>query len=162
MDKMHFDKLSVTYLPPATASRPVDGRKYTLTHSDSTGELYLSIGNSYAISSINKSFRDEVKAEWVTHLGQYILNGTVYVSGGEFDEEHAKQRFIIFQNELNQTLAAIVFGDRSFYLNYPWFLDSPIFIHFESNFPQYKQVHYYGTPRQYLTLAMKNTNQAQV
>ncbi|MFX1448611.1 MAG: staygreen family protein, partial [Promethearchaeota archaeon] len=43
-------------------------RKYTLTHSDSTGELFLTIGAEYdyeQISSLYTRFmRDEVLAEW--------------------------------------------------------------------------------------------------
>ncbi|WP_075980614.1 staygreen family protein [Bacillus massilinigeriensis] len=157
MNKINLEKLSVTYLPPATEFNPVDGRKYTLTHSDTTGELYLSIGNGYAFSSINPNTKDEVLAEWVTHMGQYMLNGKVYISGGEYGEEHAKARFIIFKNELELAITAIVYGDRSLYLNYPWLLDSPIYIKFESIFPQFNQVLYFGTPRQYLSNAMKQT-----
>ena len=34
-------KLHVTYLPGVTEYTPITGRKYTLTHSDDTGDLFL-------------------------------------------------------------------------------------------------------------------------
>lgn len=150
MSKFNSSKLAVRYLPPATEFRPVDRRKYTLTHSDSTGDQFLAIGGYYDVNAINTKFRDEVFAEWLPQMGQYVLSGKVYISGGEFDEQYSKVRFLIFQKELDLALTAIIYGDRSFYSNYPWLLDSPIFIHFESAYPQFSKILYYGTPRQYL------------
>lgn len=144
-------KLTTTYDAPATPFRPVEGRKYTLTHSDTTGQLFLSIGCAYNYGAINYQFRDEVLAEWVPKLGEFSLCGRVYVSGGEFDENYAKVRYMIFQKELNLALKGIVYGDQAFFNNYPWLLDAPIYIHFESIYPPFHQVAYYGTPRHYLT-----------
>ncbi|MEO2076150.1 MAG: staygreen family protein [Bacillus sp. (in: firmicutes)] len=143
-------KLSVTYLAPATPFRPVEGRKYTLTHSDTTGQLFLSIGCNYNYSAINYSMRDEVLAEWVPQLGEFSLCARVYVSGGEYDENYTKVRFMIFQKELNLALKAMINGDQAIYSNFPWLLDAPIYVHFESIYPQYNQVLFYGTPRNYL------------
>lgn len=154
MSKFNPSKLSVTYLPPATPFKPVDERKYTLTHSDDTGELYLTVGYCYDMDAINPKFRDEVLAEWVPRMGQYVLSGKVYVTGGEFDEQYSKIRFMIFQRELSLALTAIVYGDRAFYQHYPWLLDSPIYIHFESTFPQFNQTLFAGTPRHFLTAAL--------
>ncbi|MGE8081491.1 staygreen family protein [Peribacillus loiseleuriae] len=61
-------KLSTKYLPFVTEGLPVDGRKYTLTHSDVTGELFLSIGNHYDLPAINLKIRDEVLAKWTSKL----------------------------------------------------------------------------------------------
>lgn len=144
-------KLSVSYLPPSTPFRPLDGRKYTLTHSDVTGELFLTIGCQFDNSKINTNLRDEVLAEWIPQLGEFQLWGSVYISGGEFDESYAKVRYLIFQKELELAIKAIVYGDQSFYSCFPWLLDSSIYIRFNSIYPQFQQVLYYGTPRQYLT-----------
>ncbi|MEH7392659.1 staygreen family protein [Bacillus sp. JJ1474] len=54
---MDVSQLSVTYLPPATEIRPVDGRKYTLMQSLSTGEWFLNIGYSYHANHENIKFR---------------------------------------------------------------------------------------------------------
>nr|WP_302053167.1 staygreen family protein [Cytobacillus oceanisediminis] len=92
MSNFNPSKLSVKYLPPATEFRPVDSRKYTLTHSDATGELFLAIGEGYDFNAVNPKFRDEAFAEWIPQMGQYVLRGRVYISGGEFDQQYAKNK----------------------------------------------------------------------
>ncbi|MED3623603.1 staygreen family protein [Neobacillus thermocopriae] len=143
-------KLTTTYQPPVTKFRPVEGRKYTLTRSEVTGELFLTIGTEYNYHAINQGFRDEVLAEWVPRMGEFSLNGRVLVSDGNFDENYARVRFMIFQKDVNVALKAIVYGDKDFFTNFPWLLDAPIHIKFESNFAQFNHVLYYGTPRQFL------------
>jgi hypothetical protein len=150
-------KLTFNIHAPATAFRPIEGRKYTLTHSDKTGQLFLSIGNEYNLSAINPKVRDEVLAEWLPKMGEYMLWGKVYVSGGEFDEKYSKVRFLIFQKELDLALKAIIYGDRILFTYFPWLLDSPIYIQYESIFPQFNQINYMGTPRQYLYALSKQT-----
>jgi hypothetical protein len=151
MSLFNPSKLIVSYFAPTTPLRPLENRKYTLTHSDETGYLFLTIGNHYDIKAINKKMRDEVLAEWMPTMGEYQLRGKVHISEGEYDEKHAKVRFMIFQRELHLAVKAIIYGDQAFYSNFPWLLDAPIFIEFYSVFPQYQQVLYYGTPRQVLT-----------
>ncbi|WP_064093376.1 staygreen family protein [Rossellomorea aquimaris] len=150
MSEFNPDKLSVTYLPPASIFNPIDHRKYTLTHSDSTGELFLSIGCQYELENINLNMRDEVLGEWRREQGQYTLCGTVYISNGEFDEKLSNVRFMVFKKELPLALSAIVNGDKGFYMYYPWLLDAPIYIYFDSIFPEFNQILYFGTPRQYI------------
>lgn len=149
--------LSVSFLAPATQFRPIEERKYTLTRSNNTGLLFLSIGSEYDYSNVNPHFRDEVKAEWIPQMGEFTLFGRVHVSGGEFDENYANVRFRIFQKEIELALKSIVYGDQTFYTFFPWLLDAPIHIHFDSLYPQFNQVIYYGTPRQYLMAALKQS-----
>ena len=146
-------KLTTNYLAHATPLLPVEGRKYTLTHSDITGQLFLAVGYEYNIRAINPKLRDEVIAEWVPQMGEFSLYGRVYVSGGEFDEMNAKARFLIFKKELNLAITAMVYGDKVFFMNYPCLLDAPIFIRFESIYTQFNQIQFYGTPRQFLNAA---------
>lgn len=143
-------KLSVTMIPPTTSSHPLENRKYTLTHSDETGQLYLGISHYFDISSIDPKLRDEVLAEWTRENGQYLLKAKVHISHGEFNEISSKERFLIFQKELPLALTAIINGDQTFYSYYPWLLDAPIQISFESIYPELNQISYWGTPRQYL------------
>lgn len=154
MSSFNPANLSVTFIPPVTAYKPVEKRKYTLTHSDGSGDFFLTIGYCYDGNCINPMLRDEVLAEWVPQMGQYVLRGKVYVSGGEFDERYSKIRFLIFKRELNKALTAIVYGDRELYQNYPWLLDSPIYIQFDSNYQSFNRMLYYGTPRIFLKSAM--------
>ncbi|GAA0314921.1 staygreen family protein [Bacillus carboniphilus] len=159
MRSFHPEKLSVTFLPPATPFYPVEGRKYTLTHSDESGELFLSIGYTYDVTKINSKMRDEVIAEWIPRLGEYTLWGQVYVSGGEYDEKYSQVRFLIFQRELSKAIGAIVNGDHTFYSYFPWLLDAPIYIQFDSIYPQFQKIMYYGTPRKYLKLPSERSEQ---
>jgi hypothetical protein len=151
MSLFNPSKLMITYLAPVTPQRPLEGRKYTLTHSDDTGELFLSIGCQYDSKAINILMRDEVLAEWIPQMGEFQLFGRVYISNGEYDEKYAQVRYMIFKKELNLAIKAMVYGDQSLYSCFPWLLDSPIYIQFDSIFPQFHQILYYGTPRQYLS-----------
>lgn len=131
-------KLSVNLMPPATSSHPVEGRKYTLTHSDLTAQLFLDIGCVYNYTFINPVMRDEVLAEWIrVPLGRFVLVGRAYVDGGEFTQQAAEIRFRAFSKEMPTALKGIVYGDRSFYAAYPLLLDAPIFIQYLSSYPQY-------------------------
>ena len=47
MKKLDPDKLLVEYKPGVTPISPIIPRRYTLTHSDETGELFLTIGSEY-------------------------------------------------------------------------------------------------------------------
>lgn len=143
----NFDprKLTIRFILPADPLVPLQGRKYTLTHSDNTGQLFLDIGADYNYEAINRQLRDEVLAEWQNNR----LVGKVFVDGNNPTIESAGKRFDVFKQELGTALKAIVFGDRSFYSNYPIILDAPIYIYFESQFPQTNRLFYYGTPRQY-------------
>lgn len=145
------NKLSINYIKPANSKFPVVGRKYTLTHSDLTGQLFLDIGSKYNFSSIDPKMRDEVLAEWKTNQdGLLILFGRVLVDNGEYSVEEANERFKIFQKEMALALKGIVNGDLSFYSHYPSLLSAPIFIYYHSKFPSYNGVYHYGTTRDYL------------
>jgi len=157
MTKIPNDRLQTILLPPATEFSPVEGRKYTMTHSDVTGQLFVSIGYVYDYSKITQ-MRDEVLAEWVPHVGQYVLLGKVYVTGGEYDENTTKIRYMIFKKEMETAIQAIVQGDEAFFCHFPWFLDFPIYIHFESVNHNYNHVLYFGTPRYYINKLSENAH----
>lgn len=150
MSDMIKNPIETAILPPATVCSPVEGRKYTVTHDDNTGEIFVTVGHEYDYGKINK-LRDEVLAEWIPHVGQYVLYGRVYVSGGEYDESQTRLRYMIFKREMDKALHAIVKGDETFFRYFPWFLESPIYIHFESINPTYNHVLQFGIPRDYLT-----------
>ncbi len=90
MSVFNPQKLSVRLIPPATFNQPIEGRKYTLTHSDITPELFLDIGYVYNYESINLKMSDEVLAEWKKDLhGCLNLVGKAYVDDGEFNQKVA-------------------------------------------------------------------------
>ncbi|HWK21755.1 MAG TPA: staygreen family protein [Ureibacillus sp.] len=149
MAEFNPQKLTIRYILPASPTEPIVGRKYTLTHSDNTGHLFLDIGIDYNYEAVNQKLRDEVIAEWQNDGGIRLL-GKVHIDQGNSSFEEAKKRNDIFTKELGTALRGIIFGDRLFLSNFPNFLDAPIYIYFESMFPQFHQLYYYGTTRQYL------------
>ncbi|MDL4839431.1 staygreen family protein [Aquibacillus rhizosphaerae] len=151
MTTFNPQKLSVKLIPPATHAQPIEGRKYTLTHSDGTGELFLATGFVYHYEDINWQMRDEVLAEWkkdkYCHLS---LFGKAYVDQGEFNAAEVKFRYNILKKEMDTALKGMLYGDRQFFSNYPLLMDTSIYIYYLSTYPQYRQFLYYGTPRDYL------------
>jgi len=123
MSEFDPHKLTVNLLTPATFAQPVEGRKYTLTHSDITGQLFLDIGYMYNMQAVNPQMRDEVLAEWKKDVnGHLTLAGTAYVDGGEYSSSTAGIRFNIFMKEIDTAISGIVYGDRPFYARYHFFL----------------------------------------
>ena len=68
MSQLNPQKLQVKFAEGITPYGPVIPRAYTLTHSDSTGELFLTVGLQYDHRQISgwytRLMRDEVLAEW--------------------------------------------------------------------------------------------------
>ncbi|MBM7868120.1 hypothetical protein GTO89_15065 [Heliobacterium gestii] len=146
MKQLNPEKLVVEYRDGVTPAEPVIGRKYTLTHSDITGELFLTIGRAYAYEKIN-SLRDEVLAECRWYDGTIILYVYVYVNG-QFAPLSAR-RDRIFRRELPLALAAIRYGDAQFFMAHPELDHAPILIYFDSTNPNYHRFENWGTPSDY-------------
>ncbi|MDP4145523.1 MAG: staygreen family protein [Bacillota bacterium] len=147
MKKLNPEKLFVEFRAGVTNTEPIIGRKYTLTHSDITAELFLTIGIEYAFDKITK-MRDEVLAEWRMCNGYPYLHVYVYVDGRSGTTKTAI-RDTIFRRELPLALEAIRYGDRKFFLAHPELDDAPIGIHFDSENPYYNRFENWGTPKKY-------------
>ena len=63
MYKFNPNKLKVIYRQEINKKLLETPRKYTLTHSDKTANLFLTIGKTYDYKSINYNMRDEVFGE---------------------------------------------------------------------------------------------------
>jgi hypothetical protein len=137
-------KISVNLRPGITPRQPIIPRRYTLTHSDQTGQLFLSIGQNYAADEVNPS-RDEVLAEWLS-VGnrRFQLHAYVYV-GSHCSKAEADLRNRVFVRQLPLALQAIRYGDRRFFYNRPNLHIAPIWLHFESTYPEFCRVEYWGT-----------------
>ena len=83
LSNFNSEKLSVEYIDGVAATEPVMPRRYTLTHSDLTGELFLNIGTDYAWGKIN-SLRDEVLGEWKQYGSSLYFNVYVYIDQGQY------------------------------------------------------------------------------
>ena len=116
-NKLHV-KLSMNVSP----KDPVFPRRYTLTHSDSTGDLFLTIAESFdkrQISGLYTRFmRDEVLAEWQTNQKLTYLLVHCHLSGGLILGT-ASWRYQIFQRELPLVLESFRYGDRGLFLAHP-------------------------------------------
>lgn len=139
----HPEKLFVEFRPPVTPTTPIVPRRYTLTHSDQTGNLFLTLGTDYAYDKIGP-MRDEVLGEWIPHEGMYTFLARVYV-GGSFPIHKAGLRYEIFVRELPLALEAMRYGDRQFLKAHPALLQAPLYIYFESPYAAFNRIEYWGS-----------------
>jgi hypothetical protein len=146
------DKLHVTCRESCEVGKDFLPRRYTLTHSDSTGELFLTIDCDYdknQISSFYTRFmRDEVLAEWQENDEKYELHLYLHVSGG-FVFGWAKLRYKIFKFHLPLVLKALIHGDQNLLDLFPQLNDSKILVHFNSEKNKYHKIKNYGTIKDY-------------
>lgn len=143
------ENLFVEFRNGVTQYEPVYNRKYTLTHSDVTATLFLTIGMEYAYEKVG-FLRDEVLAEWKENEGYPYLYVYVYVNGQLYPPASAK-RNEIFRRELPLALQAIYYGDRQFLNNHPYLKKAPIWIYFDSENTKYISFENWGTLEDYET-----------
>ena len=152
MKRLSPDKLHVTYLTGATAESPAFPRYYTLTHSDISGQLFLSIGNQYDTKKISglytRLMRDEVLAEFASEDDNPVLKVYCHVSGG-FVFGTAKWRYNIFNSELPLVLEVIRYGDRYLFEQNPKLDNALVLVHFVSTDRQFDKVENWGTLADY-------------
>lgn len=144
------DKLSVEYKEGVTATEPIFPRHYTLTHSDLTGELLLTIGNGYAWDKITP-MRDEVIGEWVQQGDSLYIFINVYIDQGEFEPSILAKRNEVFRRELPLAITAIRYGDRFFFNQYPQLDQASIIINFMSTYPPYSKQENWGSFQKFTT-----------
>ena len=147
MKRLNPDKLHVTYLAGATPDELIVPRCYTLTHSDITGELFLSIGGEFNKQQISKLYtrlmRDEVLVELSQDVDNLVFRVYCHVSGG-FVVGTAKWRYNIFKSELPLVLESIRYGDRFIFEQEPKLDTIPVLIHFSSKNTRFNKVEEWG------------------
>lgn len=147
MERLNPEKLYVTYLTGTTADNLVLPRRYTLTHSDRTGELFLAIGTEYnrkQISGLYTRFmRDEVLAELTGHEDSPEFYVYCHVSGGPVLGT-ARWRYNIFQSELQLVLESFRYGDKILFEQIPKLDDVNIMVRFKSTRSTYDKTENWG------------------
>ncbi len=147
MTDLNPDKLHVVYQGSVDTKKLILPRKYTLTHSDTTGDLFLTIGPDYdnkQTSSLYTRFmKDEVLAEWQKKNNHYELHFYLHVSGG-FCFGWAGLRDRIFRYHLPLVFQAIRYGDKELIDNLPEIQNSLIFVHFQSKNKKYNKIENFG------------------
>jgi len=152
MSRLDPGKLHVQFAAGLTLEGPLTPRRYTLTHSDMTGELFLTVAPEVDRKQISgwytRLMRDEVVAEWqegeegpALHLSCHVSGGLAFGSAG--------MRYGIFQHELPLVLEAFRFGDRGLFEARPELDGAPVWIHFQSNKRRYRRTERWGTPGDY-------------
>ena len=143
MSRFNPEKLSVEFRDGVTTTEPIIQRRYTLTHSDITGDLFLTIALSYAYDKIN-TMRDEVLGEWIKKDESYFYNVYLYVDG-QFGSGVTAIRNFVFRRELPLALEAIRYGDREFFSAHPELDNSPIIVFFKSTNPRFNKIENWGS-----------------
>ena len=141
--RLRPEKLHVRFLPGTAPEGPVTPRCYTLTHSDATGDLFLTIGSQYDREQVSgwytRLMRDEVLAEWIDEEGGLALHVHCHVSGGLIFGS-AGWRYAIFRREMPLVLESFYFGDRRLFEMHPMLDKAAILIHFHATQSRYDRV----------------------
>ena len=152
MTRLRTEQLHVSLAEGMALDGPVVPRRYTLTHSDATGDLFLTIAPDYDQKQISgvytRLMRDEVLAEWVQESDGPILRVHCHVSGG-IVLGTAGWRDDIFRRELPLVLEAFRYGDRQLFEAHPELDRAPIQVYFHARQAQYNRVEAWGTPGDY-------------
>ena len=147
MTRLIPEKLHAKYLRDAGPDAPATQRYYTLTHSDFTGNLFLSVGRCYDTKETSKLYtrimRDEVLAELTEDSGVVSLHVYCHVSDG-FVIGRTKWRYGIFCSKLPLALEAIRFGDKGFFDRDPRLDQVPVHVHFKSSDQRYSKTEEWG------------------
>jgi hypothetical protein len=132
MTSLKPNMLHVKFMDGVNETGPMTTRKYTLTHSDSTGELFLTIGKEINYSQIGgiytRLMRDEVLAEWdfselaTLHVFCHVSGGLVFGT--------ARMRYRIFRYHMPMVLEAFCYGDRTLIKEHPELGRAKIVVHF--------------------------------
>lgn len=152
MSRLNPAKLHVQRRHGAEPEGPVLPRRYTLTHSDSTGDLFLTIGADYDRRQVSglytRLMRDEVLAEWVAGAQGPEMHVFCHVSGGIVFGD-AGMRDGIFRRELPLVLEAFRYGDRALFAAHRELDHSPVVVYFRSHLPKFNRSEVWGTPADY-------------
>jgi hypothetical protein len=144
-------KLSVTFMEDVTPGDPVIPRAYTLTHSDSTGDLFLSIGMVYNKPQISgwytRLMRDEILAEWQFD-NEPSFHVHCHVSGG-FLIGSSGWRYSIFRKHMPMVLEALRYGDRELFATHPGLDRAKIWVHYHSTNERYNKIENWGQFNKY-------------
>ena len=153
MSLLGLEKLKVKFMVGVNSRKPIEGRCYTLTHSDFSGDLFLSIGLEFDKKVISgfytRLMRDEVLAEWLKDEENYLLHVYCHVSGG-LVVGTAGWRDSIFRRELPLVLRCICNGDKSLFDLHPSLMDATILVHFRSSNKKFDKIESWSSPKYYL------------
>jgi hypothetical protein len=154
MSHLNPHKLHVEFKVGVTDDGPLLPRAYTLTHSDSTGDLFLTIAQEYNIPQISgwytRLMRDEVFAQWDNVENLPCLHVHCHVSGGLVFGP-AGWRESIFRQHMPMVLESFRYGDRKLFAVHPQLDDATIWVYFHRARSRQDKMEDWGQPKDYCT-----------
>lgn len=151
MNQLNPSKLHVDFDESISKRDPVVPRAYTLTHSDRTGDLFLTIGTVHNYPQISgwytRIMRDEVLANWQFD-NEPSFHVHCHVSGG-FLIGSARWRDSIFRQHLPMVLQAFRFGDRFHFESHPDLDQATVWVHFHADQDRYNRTEDWGQFSEY-------------
>jgi hypothetical protein len=152
VSRLRPERLHVRLVGDVEPAGALASRRYTLTHSDVTGDLFLTVGTNDDRRQISGWYTrlmwDEVLAEWRVeddgpslHVYCHVSGGLVFGTAGLWDA--------IFRRELPLVLEAFRQGDRSLFEASPDLDKTPILVYFRSLRRCYRRLERWGTPADY-------------
>jgi hypothetical protein len=152
MSELRPEKLHVTFQESTSAQEVSLPRRYTLTHSDAKGDLFLSIGAEYDQKQISgfytRLMRDEVLAELISDGQKPSLHVYCHVSGG-FVFGSAGWRNDILHHHMQMVIEALRYGDRELFSAHPEYNEALVKVHFMSSCAKYDRIEDWGTAKSY-------------
>lgn len=146
MSDLNPEKLHVRWMEISDQQSHTFPRAYTLTHSDRTGDLFLTIGPDIDRKQISgwytRLMRDEVLAKWEKEGDGWSLHVHLHVSGG-IVLGTARWRAAIFRQHLPGVLQAFRHGDPIF-SRHPELDHAPIYVHFHAKQTKFNQTERWG------------------
>jgi hypothetical protein len=154
MSRLKPDRVHVHFAEGVTSEGPLTPRRYTLTHSDRTGDLFLTVSPQYDEKQLQgwqaRLMRDEVLAEWHNDQKQPELHLHCHISG-QLAFGPAGWRDAIFRRELPMALEALCYGDHELIDSRPQLKQAPVWVHFHARQAKYDVTEQWGTIADYLT-----------
>lgn len=160
MSDLNPSQLHVRYLDGYENKESlVTPRCYTLTHSDTTGELFLTIGRTFNQKQVSgiytRLMRDEVLAEWKVNMEKPSLYVHCHVSGGVVIG-NAHWRYNIFKQHMRMVLEAFYYGDLELIQRLPELDQAPVQVHFHARQKRLNKVEDYGVFSNYQVMLDKS------
>ncbi len=159
MVRLRPEKLHTEFIQGTHPEVFVIPRRYTLTHSNVTGDLFLSVGAEYNRQQLAgwqaRVMRDEVLGEWQEDTDGLALHVHCHVSGGLLVGT-PRMRLAIFRRELPLVLEALRFGDQALYDAHPELDHAPVWVHFHATQRRYDRTEAWGRPADYRLEALSD------
>lgn len=158
MTELNFNKLHIDFDNGLNDQGSKVPRCYTLTHSDITGDLFLTVGLTYDHEKLSglygKLMRDEILGEWKNE-DRLSLHIHCHCSGG-IVLGSANWRDSIFRHHMPTVLQAICYGDQSFIVEEnPEFQKAPVYVHFHAKQKSLDRIEKWGIIQDFLPKKIK-------